>query len=482
MKFLLLIAGIFVSITSLAQMDVVDSNYYTAYKNIDALKIKYTQSKRLAYSIKLTGCEYIKSHSKRPFLVDTAQLSGTFTFKNNVSEEQFSLRFRGKDYKSVTRFQNDSAYFADYGDTILKAYPLDIFTLEGLYNPYNIIEFINRNKKSLHYLKVGNESIIGFSGLDGTVYYCFFDPTTNLPSKIKKKFYDPVLGDVDDEIIYSDYKVTDLLQFPQSIIHKKQGAVYREFNVTSANCLNNSESANRFSVGITLDTIGNNLFLLNLTSYNNRVLILRSENSIAIFDAPIGFEVCSDIIRYIQKTFPESIIKVCFVSHHHPDHAGGIGAFAKAGVKIVTTSGNYVFFESIINSTHSRGDDEYFPLQKGTKADNFLDSVPLRQNKKIFINNEPVIAYEHGISTSHTDQFLSFYLPTSKVLFVGDLALFPKGKEIHQGARARAVLQLIEDNRLSVDKIITSWPLKGYKSFGTTDELRKSVAGDNIVK
>jgi glyoxylase-like metal-dependent hydrolase (beta-lactamase superfamily II) len=481
MKYFFIIVGVIISLASDAQMDIVTTNYYDAYKVVDAFNTKYPDVGNSTYLIKLSGNEYVKSHSARPYLMDTCKLSGTLNFQKEISQEQFTIKFKGNDYTSVIKYNTDSSYFYDYGDTMSRACSLDLLALEYLYNPYNINDFIERNSCSLFELsKNKKEDILGFSGLDGSTYYCFFDSHTNLPLKIKKVVYDPIIGDTYDEIIYQDYKFDTKVPFPRTIMHKRAGVHYRELKITAIDIIEKKNASGKSSLDISMESINDNLFLLKLNNYNNKVLLLKAGNDIAIFDAPISFDICSALVDYIYNIFPNTTIKSCFVSHHHPDHAGGIAAFAKVGAKIVTTEGNYDFFRTVLSSTHTRGKGKYLPLSNSEKPLNLLDSVPLHHSKKFLVNNVAVIAYEHGSTTNHTDQFLSFYLPESKILFVGDLALFPKNKEIRQGERARSVLKLIKNNQLTVDKIITSWPLKDYKSFGTVEELEKSVSSNNV--
>ena len=75
-----------------------------------------------------------------------------------------------------------------------------------------------------------------------------------------------------------------------------------------------------------------------------------------------------------------------------------------------------------------------------------------------------------GLEISQT-----FYFPKQKILFVGDLVIFPKEKVMDQKERALSVYNLIVSEKLEVDKIYTSWPLKDQKEFGSIIDLKNSL-------
>lgn len=78
--------------------------------------------------------------------------------------------------------------------------------------------------------------------------------------------------------------------------------------------------------------------------------------------------------------------------------------------------------------------------------------------------------------TQHTNEYLLAYFPKQKVLFQGDLCFFPENGNITPATvREQAVWKVMERNRLDVEKIYGSWPLRGYKAFGTKAELSQKI-------
>ena len=189
-----------------------------------------------------------------------------------------------------------------------------------------------------------------------------------------------------------------------------------------------------------------------------------------LFEAPKDAQTCREVISVTQKQFPNKPIKYVALSHHHPDHAGGFTAFVNQNTQVITTKGNIAFFEKLLKTTHT------------LKPDNAITNVKLsaltiaaKDSLNLKDKDNQVVIYEAGENTDHVEEFLFFYFPIQKILFVGDLVSFPQKGIADQRKRAYSVYKLIEDKKLSVEKIYVSWPLKGQKPYGTMEDLKASL-------
>jgi flavorubredoxin len=159
------------------------------------------------------------------------------------------------------------------------------------------------------------------------------------------------------------------------------------------------------------------------------------------------------------------------VSHHHPDHAGGLNAFVDIGASIITTPGNQAFFNKLLNATHT------LKAENGMKAKPAsFKMVPPKTAFNLTDPSNSVKIIEAGEGTDHVKEFLFFYFPQQKLLFVGDLVLFPEEGVMDQSQRALSVHNLIKTQQLNVEKIYTSWPLHNQKTYGSMEDLKASLA------
>src|ERR1700748_1533157 len=72
------------------------------------------------------------------------------------------------------------------------------------------------------------------------------------------------------------------------------------------------------------------------------------------------------VITETKKTVPNKPIKYVVNTHHHFDHAGGLGAFAAEGATIVTHDSNKAFLEQSLAAPRTIQPDKL--TQMGKKA------------------------------------------------------------------------------------------------------------------
>jgi hypothetical protein len=139
----------------------------------------------------------------------------------------------------------------------------------------------------------------------------------------------------------------------------------------------------------------------------------------------------------------------------------------------VTTVGNKPYFERLIRARHSR--NSAFAEYDGTGRAPRFQIVDDGSSWRLADPACPVIAFEEGAKTVHTKEYLLFYFPMQKILFEGDLVLFPQSGVLPQGKRAYAVYELISEKNLQVDKIVSSWPLVRYKDAASVEDLKMAL-------
>ncbi|MFM8911307.1 MAG: MBL fold metallo-hydrolase, partial [Flammeovirgaceae bacterium] len=219
-------------------------------------------------------------------------------------------------------------------------------------------------------------------------------------------------------------------------------------------------------------TLTPTLDLVKIVSQNNKVLIAKFADHLALFEVPQGIELNYQLQAELAKKYPNKPIWYIFVTHHHPDHAGGIRAYAHLNIKLITTEGNSAYFEKLLAASHSIGTNRINGANKKIQ----MDFVQLNGQKTWKDKVNEVTAYEIGAATQHTNEHLAYYFPKSKILWTGDLLIFDLKESVYPaGARGKSVYDLIKDKKLIVEKIYTSWPLHGQKNYGTVDFLDKLV-------
>jgi len=340
------------------------------------------------------------------------------------------------------------------------------------------------SRASLRYL--GGDKIYDWLSFGSIPVTLFINKKTQLLEKTEYLAYDSLYGDVVFATEYKGQRVDNGIKMPLSRIDYEYGKPERE--VTYGNLRSDvkpdTSDLKIASVpeyfrkkmmesivikdSLIFQKIASNIDLISIESQNNKMLVVEFADYIALFEVPAGIELNSQILEELHKKYPAKPLKYLFVTHHHPDHAGGVRAYASLPITMVTTVGNQKYFKDLMKRPHSLSNsitDEVQNLE--------IDFVPLN-GERTFLDK--IVAYEIGKTTGHTDEHLVFYFPESKMIWTGDLLSFRSdGRITPVGQRGKAVYELISSKNLAVDKIYTSWPLKGQKEFGTFEDLKKMV-------
>jgi hypothetical protein len=467
--YLTAIVLLFISLNQLfAQIDSAEASYYKAYNILTTLDNKYSQ---VILNAKITGYEYIGGHLSIPYYLDTCKLVGNISDSNKGIVEKFNILFRDKSYTSETTFKNDSCFFTDYGENNISKSLISERAMTYFYNPYNIITYALKNINTIHCLSSASEIIIGFNDNGGYKYYVFLNKENLATNKIEKLTYNKILGDTKEEIDFYGYKKINGIYVPDSLEHKRAGNAYRSF---SFNYKKEPYSIKKeiLSTSISVDTLAENTYLLKMDNFNNKVLTYIEDDGVYVFDAPIGLTVSRMLVNFINKNFPNKSTKICFISHHHPDHAGGIAAFVENGFRIISTKGNVNYFQDILSRKHTRNyPDSIYNAHNNIQ----IDTIPLSMYKTIKTEHNNIVAYECGYDTHHTKEFLIFYLEKQRILFVADLIQAKNGSALVKSDRVTCVYNIIHKYNLNVDKIVSSWPLNGYKDYISIKKIKKCI-------
>ena len=189
--------------------------------------------------------------------------------------------------------------------------------------------------------------------------------------------------------------------------------------------------------------------LRNVGGYN--VLIAALEDCVAVADAPASFgsigplppaspppDLSQEVLDMAAEAFPGK--KVCYVipTHHHGDHFGGIGPYARAGATVLTTPGNRDLARRVI---------EYGARTSGnwTDGEEFVPRVETFTGKKVLGEGDARLEVYAVPGTLHAEEILFVYFPAYRIAFEGDLGDYIPA--------AKRFLQFVEDNGIAIDKI-----------------------------
>jgi hypothetical protein len=446
-------------------------NYYQADSILNIILNKYDLEYKSFYKIEYKGTEYISGHFKNPEAVETCDLLGISSYDDNCNFSlEFNVSYKKQNYYSQIKWLDAYCLFLDYNEKDYKNDTFDKHIIPYYYSIHNLLHSIIKNKTSVHYINLytNNKSIIGFNDEYGNKIYVYIDNINNYIEKIDHYYYDNILGDCKESIEY--FTEIDKIKY---ITHLKNDNIFRILNINNKTIINHNIEDHNTSISFQLDTISSNIYLISLLDLNNKTLISVNNDYISVFEAPVNPMVSKELIQFIEKKF-ERPIKYCYLSHHHPDHAGGVKSFGELNDCIIVTPKNtFNYISNLIYANHTFNKHKVSDKTRSIKSILIEDSQIANLGDK----SDPVIAYEIGKTTNHTDNFIIYHLPKQNVLFTSDLVLFSKDKVINQKERALSIYTLIRENKINTKdlKLISSWPLHGFKKIGTYPELLQSL-------
>lgn len=469
---ILLCVTLFAGARVSAQLGAVAGNYYDADKLLQQAEKSMSAAGEQTCVIRGAGKEWIDGHFEIPARQDTGFLQITLDVAPDRYNAAFEMRYKGDAYVSRYRFSGDTCYFLDYGDTTVFRQSPKKHMPVYFYAPAKLLSVIEKNKHTIHTVDAADKNcrILGFNDEYGNKFYACYDLNKNVFKAVWMPAYDPVVGDYFETILYEQYRRYQGISFPAKITHNRGNTRYRTIEVQGVEVLSRPPADTKPAWGdFAMDTISDHLFLVKLLGFNNKMMVSKHRNYLSVYDAPVNIQVCRQLIAYLKARFPGFEIRYCFLSHHHPDHAGGVAAFIEAGCRIVSTSGNV----SYLNRLHRARHTMVSGMRGGAKGQSpAIESVAAGQSKQYGDKDCPVLAYEIGQNTQHTEEYLVFYFPDDRLLFAADLVLFYKNGVYSQGERAYSVYELIATQKLTVSRIYTGWPLHQFKDYGTPDDLK----------
>jgi glyoxylase-like metal-dependent hydrolase (beta-lactamase superfamily II) len=318
-------------------------------------------------------------------------------------------------------------------------------------------------------------------------------------------FANPVYGDMDYEMRYTEYKDFGGVKFPM-LLHTHQGDPrlntahnYYEYRVTAVKpnapvttipVPDAIRSAVPPRPRVESQQLANGVWLLGGGTHNS--LLVEFKDYVAVVDAPNNEDRSLAVIAEAARLAPGKPVQYVINTHHHFDHAGGLRTYLSQGTTIVTHETNKQYYLDILFDPRPRTLQPdrmalFNPMYWISRRPPPIETVagePRSSAKYVVTDGERIlevikvqdVAYELGDRSyaqgNHSVDMLIAYLPKEKILFNADLYSPPA-----QGAAAappspsmRTLQQNIRKLKLDV-----SQHAPAHGRVGTHEEFMRLV-------
>jgi glyoxylase-like metal-dependent hydrolase (beta-lactamase superfamily II) len=328
-----------------------------------------------------------------------------------------------------------------------------------------------------HFVRTGQTlKVIGFTTMGKYRATGEFN-AQNLLERVVTWIPSPVMGDMQVEIRYTDYRdVGNGAKFPFHV-HMHQGdhpflggrnlmdLAITNASVNVANAAvtvpDNVRTATAPPVNVTTTQLGPGVWLLAGGSHNSVAVEFR--DYITVIEGPLDDDRSNAVIAAAKRMIPNKPIRYLVNTHHHWDHAGGIRAFAAEGATIVTQESNKDFYERIVLAPQPRSLSpdrlSKFPFATTGPGPQRLETYAERH--AISDGTQTVISY-HVEGLNHAGDMGIVYLPAAKILVSADMGP-PAAGTPPANVNANSVALYNNIKRLKLD-VLQHVPIHGNPS------------------
>ena len=263
----------------------------------------------------------------------------------------------------------------------------------------------------------------------------------NFVQRIQTWVPHPVLGDMNYEHEYQDFKEIDGVQFPAWWHHHDGWDDERQFPVISGGHnsfggtfadikVNDCGSAvvaparvrSYGAPGPSVDSekLADGVWLIGGGSHNS--VAVEFKDYTAVIEAPIDEARSFAVIEEIVRLIPDKPIRFIVNTHDHYDHLGGLRTYLHIGATVITHQRNRLFYETeLMNYVPRTLEPDMVSLYPPTEISEGYTMEDVDEKYVISDGERNLdIYYVQGLS-SHVEGMLMAYLPKEKILIEADL-------------------------------------------------------------
>ena len=329
----------------------------------------------------------------------------------------------------------------------------------------------------------------------------------NLVELVGTWFPNPVYGDMDYEMRYTQYRDFGGVKFPM-LLHTHQADPrlnvahnYYEYRVTSVKpnapvstmpVPDVVRTAVAPPARVESQRLADGVWLLGGGTHNS--LLVAFKDYVAVVDAPNNEARSLAVIAEAARLAPGKPVQYVINTHHHFDHAGGLRTYLSQGTTIVTHESNKQYYLDILFHPAPRTLQPdrmalYNPMYWISRRPPPIETLagePRSTAKYVVTDGERILeivkledmAYELGDPSyrqgNHSLDMLIAYLPKEKVLFNADL-YSPPAQGTQPGPPTPGMRTLHQNIRKLKFDVLQHAPAHGR--VGTHEEFLRIVTG-----
>ena len=251
----------------------------------------------------------------------------------------------------------------------------------------------------------------------------------NVVERVETWLDNPVLGDMQFEAIYSDYRDFGGVKFPMHIVQRQGGHPILDLTLSDV----------RPNAAVTIQpapgrggappaaggggapagapasatpseklTEGVHLILGGYAS-----VVVEFKDHLAIVESGQNETRGEAVIAEAKRLVPNKPIRYIINTHHHFDHSSGLRPFVAEGATLVTHQINRAFYERVFTAPRTLNPDRLARSPRKPMVEPVTD-------RKVLTDGSQVLELHHLRGSGHNEGFIVAYLPKERILIEAD--------------------------------------------------------------
>ena len=254
-----------------------------------------------------------------------------------------------------------------------------------------------------------------------------FEPSTRLLRSISTLSADPLAGDVENVVVFTDYRRIGRVMMPGRRVSRVAGETLTDIRYTALDFdASIPDSLVAPPPGFTelrppqqtpaVQQLAPDVWDIRGAGYHS--LVVAFTDHVFVFEAP-GGGGSSEVIARVKETVPGKPIRYVAPTHHHDDHAGGMRDYVAEGATIITTPGNKSYFERMAAARRTIAPDALSRQPRPARVE------VIAGKKRVVTDGRRTVELIDIGPSPHANEMLVAWLPSEGILFQGDLLNVP---------------------------------------------------------
>ena len=297
---------------------------------------------------------------------------------------------------------------------------------------------------------IAGQRAVSFDG-----FLVAFDPATGLPSRVRTLDYDNLWGDVNYDMLLSDWRDADGRKVPMNRKYEMNGRLISDVQFSEVRFnqpvdtsrlqvpaelradaakpavrnvpyqwvirrqiigvymdSDNPSYDTRGSQGLRLQELAPGVHQVQGGTHNS--LVVEMSDHLVVIDAPVSDAQSLWLVGQTRARFPGKPIRWVALTHHHMDHTGGIRGLLAEGGTLVVGQGAGAHFRRVLEAPMTRNPD----LKPQSFHMNPILEVPESHVMSDSAGRQVIV---YTIDNPHAKAMLMGWVPHAKLGFVTDI-------------------------------------------------------------